>query len=398
VLRLKKLITVNRRVWVAQEVAVAADVVVTCGLHDLRWKYFGVLIDTYMDFFTQPLQPETSLPFPHLRWDAAAAIQRARNQYQHSREDQGLAVLLIRFRSAKSSDPRDKVYGLLRLSKESADIRPDYSKPIAEVFKETVRFSINKESGLAILSAVNYSVKKYGLPSWCPNWEAESPPNLPFFEPRFRSAGDSAPNPSFDHDIMTLRGIRLDEIKTVHTLYNDYSVIDENTRRELEELVLEEPRTECPYKDPTSRREALDQTLYINSLDHVLQWMKALPAPLEEQASRLYMAWYRQRPLEVALLSHITGMKGHGLELVFGLRDALSFIAKGRKLFISKRGYMGLVPSPAQENDLLVVFHGGRVPFCIRRKHVPNSSDSVSSATYELIGDWYVIHIIQDMH
>jgi hypothetical protein len=59
----------------------------------------------------------------------------------------------------------------------------------------------------------------------------------------------------------------------------------------------------------------------------------------------------------------------------------------GRHFFITKEGYLGLVPASAQVNDLIVVFPGGRVPFCVRQIQE-------NPAAYHIIGDWQVFHLI----
>jgi hypothetical protein len=67
-----------------------------------------------------------------------------------------------------------------------------------------------------------------------------------------------------------------------------------------------------------------------------------------------------------------------------GKDDILPASEHGRHFFITERGYFGLVPQSAKEGDLLVIFHGGRVPFCIRP--IVGSADGY----HHLIGDCYV--------
>jgi hypothetical protein len=55
--------------------------------------------------------------------------------------------------------------------------------------------------------------------------------------------------------------------------------------------------------------------------------------------------------------------------------------AVGRKFFISSRGYMGWLPSAAQENDIVCVFYGCRIPFAIR---------IAGQNRYQLLGDCYM--------
>ena len=366
----------SRRVWVVQEVAVAQTVTVVCGTQSIPWEYFDVLIDAYVNSLLNRRNLELPLLDCHIRWDAAAAIQMARRRYQGSHSDYGLAALLIRFRGFDSSDPRDKIYGLLQLSQESQAITPDYSKSAVELFKETVRFSIMQSGGLAIFSAIDHSDTSLIRPSWCPNWRSRATANnLPFFSSEFCSAGGSTAVAKFVKNTLTLRGFHIDNISVMHRFPSCYSILDETSRQSLDALVRRREVFDTPYKKESRRQQALGEILDVNSLNYFFQ---QLDRPHHE-AERVYVENYVQRNLEDS------PARLWNLMHQIGSTEKPIINAKGRKFFISERGYMGLVPTAASEGDSLVVFLGGRVMFCIRPSKAVFASGHPS---FELIGDW----------
>lgn len=83
-------------------------------------------------------------------------------------------------RRAICTDPRDKVFALVGISKDNAQGTPvpsngphlqlDYSKTVVEVYKEVVRHLINRMGNLDVLAACQYKRELKGLPSWAPDW------------------------------------------------------------------------------------------------------------------------------------------------------------------------------------------------------------------------------------
>jgi hypothetical protein len=85
-----------------------------------------------------------------------------------------LGVLIFRNQHRYATNPRDKIYGILGLAKSFQKSTllilplPDYSKPIHEVYQESVEFILRHSRSLGILSLVEQSDDQNlpGLPSW----------------------------------------------------------------------------------------------------------------------------------------------------------------------------------------------------------------------------------------
>jgi hypothetical protein len=61
-----------------------------------------------------------------------------------------------------------------------------------------------------------------------------------------------------------------------------------------------------------------------------------------------------------------------------------------KRLFISKRGYIGLAPASAKVGDVIGVLYGSRVPHILRRLHDEGVKAKTGEFRCTLVGDAYV--------
>jgi hypothetical protein len=61
-------------------------------------------------------------------------------------------------------------------------------------------------------------------------------------------------------------------------------------------------------------------------------------------------------------------------------------VCKGRTFFCTVKGGLGLGPSRTKRGNFVVIFHGGRTPFVIRK----SQSSCPDSQTYRIVGEAYV--------
>lgn len=122
----------------------------------------------------------TSLKRPLQRipnaWGAHSMFLAKRYQSEH------LFHALLDFRQCQSTDPRDKIYGLLGLIADEADGSPvlkvDYEKPIKDVYIQAAKKILRATHDLSLLSASGYSssslAKRKNIPSWAPVWSTNT--------------------------------------------------------------------------------------------------------------------------------------------------------------------------------------------------------------------------------
>lgn len=108
-------------------------------------------------------------------------IHSSRLRLRHNRKPSFMDAVLLG-RGSESTDPRDKIYGILGIAVEfepSGQVvyKPDYGRSVAEVYTTATAFVIRSRGDLACLTLVcDSSLKNIkGLPSWCPDYSASVP-------------------------------------------------------------------------------------------------------------------------------------------------------------------------------------------------------------------------------
>lgn len=162
------------RVWVIQEVALAQKVMMVTG---------SVVVHMDNDFMARlrgrAKAAGLDVPGP-LAWDPIA-----------SAPTRDLLTMLNMTKNCRSTDPRDKVYGLMGLTGERLQtlLKVDYAQSIDEVFTRTAAAIIVLREDLEILayssSTTNSDIKDRSLPSWVPDWTVHR--GGPTVNPQFRS-------------------------------------------------------------------------------------------------------------------------------------------------------------------------------------------------------------------
>ncbi|KAI7786023.1 hypothetical protein LA080_004877 [Diaporthe eres] len=150
------------RVWVVQEVALSKAVTMMCGDTAVEWT--GFMRGEYLRQIYSSSYYET---FPTL----------FRLGRQHHLGAANVLDALLLGRSCKASDPRDKVFGLLRMMSEESRPLADYSLSTAEVYTQTAMYLLEvQEWGLDVTMgnlchrSDEARTQTPNLPSWVPDW------------------------------------------------------------------------------------------------------------------------------------------------------------------------------------------------------------------------------------
>ena len=152
--------------------------------------------------------------------------------------------MLSQARNSYPSDDRDKVFALLGIAEDTDYdlLRPNYKKPLVDVYTTLSKYLIRRDRSLDILSAVedqifrlrrNRKPDKYidglegnelpmnsQLPTWVPDWEVHRPSSSLLLHSNFaamRAAGSTAASCTFSADgsRMQIRGIAFDQVAYV---------------------------------------------------------------------------------------------------------------------------------------------------------------------------------------
>ncbi|KAI9855416.1 MAG: hypothetical protein M1813_009791 [Trichoglossum hirsutum] len=151
------------RVWVLQEVIAARRAIICCGRATYKWRNFA----DYKDFFYRLRTSKMPIDLPFVfRFGSVS----------NDRENWQLTSLLHATRHCSATDPRDKVFALFNLIKDSSQrpFKVDYSMSVQTVFRRVATRSILEEGSLSILSYVTGKSRLPNIPSWVPDWTITS--------------------------------------------------------------------------------------------------------------------------------------------------------------------------------------------------------------------------------
>lgn len=163
------------RVWVIQEASAPVNArTVQCGDSAIDW--WGFI--TAAKFLSHAvIRPDLQDCFPNVKPIDSVSMRRASHLEQlQKRVKTGkhlsdLPSTLANYRHYKATDPRDRVYALLGLTKESTQsLAVDYSLDLAEVYLQVAEYCLAHEDTLECFGYWNAALRDPAMPSWVPDW------------------------------------------------------------------------------------------------------------------------------------------------------------------------------------------------------------------------------------
>lgn len=181
------------RTWVFQEIMLGHDVQVKCGYKDMPWKCIEGLLE--IAYQVERKEETLKLRLREHRWtiikDTLETINRLAvfTNFPDATEQQAQIFSLLRWTTALScGDPRDRIYGILQLTKDSDSYpSPDYSASVAKVYTDFARREIVRSQRLDILHEaacrpapdLRYDTEDV-VPSWVPKWTLKQQNRMPY--------------------------------------------------------------------------------------------------------------------------------------------------------------------------------------------------------------------------
>ena len=394
-----------QRVWTVQEFALAKHVTFKCGSRtfserDLAWFIFYMSSHVGDRPCCQKLagiaQNENTRSGKSV-WSATNVVSNL-NNIRQKWESTDFLLILANCRSRQSTDPRDKIFGMLGLASGALKdlVTPNYKATVESVFAEAAVKTIERTRSWNILSHVS-GRKSLRLPSFTPDWTV-----TPFFnnggaamERRIKhlelfsaSAGGVASinciapgkisTQGYTFDRISRLGPRSQDFYKAHFLPALYSCAGFD---ETDDLLY------C--HTAIQRRIALVETLCGGTL----------PSHEDKGKWRVYDpvhdAWCYNNWKRWAALQDMAMNLSNEVHLFHAAFRAISL----RRGFAStEKGYIGWVPLEARIGDAVVILPGGRVPYILRPVNDPQL-DSMhrgeSIQYYQILGDAY-IHGVMD--
>ncbi|RYP81054.1 hypothetical protein DL769_002163 [Monosporascus sp. CRB-8-3] len=432
------------RQWVIQEIVLAPSITLHHGHFVAPWELFSHAARNYEHHRKDCCQNHYKYlhgnDIRHVEhfYRTIIELDDLRHKWQSILKNQApikinLRELLWQFRSRDTTDPKDKVFALFPLVNDWGNqdqMEADYKLEIRQLYRAVVEKVMAIDESLLILMGSTEKNKDLGdLPSWVPDWTTKPPQ----FESErlertklFNASKGIKPEPKFHgQKVLELKGVRFDLITTTSEImvYEDDDETLEVFRSWYHLLCDNQPIT-SKYPTKEYRMAAYWRTLCMDTVrslgfkgvplnkdrryrrcsrgyvrESTKQWMSRTGLPHSTADSTLRIPVVG-RPGSRAPSPHRLPVQETGPDeeekLTYVAVDfAVTSATLNRRLFFTKKGYMGLGPATMKAGDVAYVFAGGHMPFIIRHakeRVVPKVGRRVC---YELIGDCY-IHGIMD--
>jgi len=417
------------RVWVLQELAMAkTNPLVVCGWKSVSWSaltnaWRAIARDMFTElgrgFVGRPVLkrqddvlgiengPEVKTVPEKDRVEVLAKTKLdVLDDLLNSRRSKGgesLRRLLILSRTSQSTNPKDRVYGLLGLLSPDETSAPnnipvpiDYRKPTWEVYSDAVSHIFSRGEGPYFLSGVFLPGKLVdgGFPSWVPDFSCQTaetatqPSGVQFHPPASMSASGVGAE--------CINGRRLSDKRTlcVEGLFID--VIDEviPLGKSFGELVLRLSHIESVSEAAKQRPYCLqDEKPLVASLMDGFKRKEPLWRTLVY--NKCWMSGYETAPgtyedMHQALLSREDLPSGSSHKPSNEYENCLAQCVGSRILFTTEKGFVGTCIADGRPGDVLALWFGSPVPFVLRPADQSIQVDGVEEGVYSLIGASYV--------
>jgi hypothetical protein len=403
------------RGWILQEAVLAKEATIHCGRFSFEFHdYYRALVCCFSLGFNNDVHSDDVMRFTSL-FTMKLALERGRKDE--------LLTLLFQTRSTITTDPKDKIYCLLGLARdaESLKIQPNYNDSCSfkDVYRETAIVIIQTYGNLDVLSVPKFN-RNDSLPSWVPDWRPGRSSYMLSLTARertkthnYRAAGDSKADIQLSEDrkLLGLQGYCVDQIVECGEVYG----FEENT---TEQSLLQQLREGFHFG--LSLRLRYMDWQYIAGVhtrgNYTLggtkedAFWRTLTAgyPFDtntdfKQVKHDYRAWHSKllrfgslrswvpHPILVALV--VLKIVWDGLRTLVALTlflplydrsqepfNEMAQCVSERKIFRTKKGFIGLAPQSIKEGDSVALFEGGMLPLIIRQ----------SQDNWVIFGDCYV--------
>jgi hypothetical protein len=414
------------RMWTIQEVIVAQAAVVICGRKKTDWQELSACIEESQrkgGIFERYacLLPRSLLGQERSAYIQVPLISSFKRDMRNNPGRVDFSTMLKSFENCEATDPRDKIFALFGLLPEDQRIpfaKPDYSKPVEQIYIETANTLIKKLRNLELLANAGQAASLPNIPSWVPDWTVPKAPSLtlqkhgfsmihPAADPTketadYRASGDYSAfvNNQTKCTVLSLRGKLISTVAKAGIEFphvgpgasaaskpgqNELRIHAAERQAKIEacfELIVnmdlplyptvQERLSACQVclvagKGTFSQDTNADElaTLFCFYEKYVDRW-------LAFQRRTWWQRW-RDQSLDAEFLA-MTHKASYAGSLIGDATD-------GRQFFVTEDGHMGLGLHGLVEGDQVCILYGLPVPFVIRDK---------GNGFYSLLSECYV--------
>jgi hypothetical protein len=416
------------RAWVIQELLLAQKTRFICGQHEPTWEDIAsvsgfLTISKWKTAFGRVVFSSISAP---------ARLNAAKRTFDQGHEDD-LLYHLIRSRTFRAEDPRDKVYSLLglvqvkeRRGSNKSTLSADYSLTPTETYVATAVHILKTSSSLLLLGHAegeDYQELR-PLPSWVPDWSVSVSVGLGITGyRRFEASGDLPRrfNLREEERILELTGVLLDTVADVGDSKTDFDAETHTAAGILPRWFDILESLDPVYHTGMNTEEVFWRTLITDTAGVPPQ------SPASPELSASFNKWLLQMligtvktarskvdaeaDLPETLLAGLATLdrlaeRPAAAGIIPTSKEILSFLdqnitndfpqhkytsndfettysqSPNQRLFRTRRGYLGLGTTSMRNGDTVWIMPGSRIPLIFRKLDLPHR--------YKLVGGAYV--------
>lgn len=398
-----------QRIWIVQEVVLSHQITVMCGARCISWAdlYLFALcvIDTELEqYLYRPGTPRAKNDNSESGCIRTRKINEIKDYNFSSPRKVTFLAGLVDGRSAKSTDPRDKVFAIMGLT--NTLMYPNYSSKVIDVYTQAaLKIATTPELG-SLLCCVDHPQPTPGQPSWVPDWATPrqtvslgyGAKHHKVYQASTQLEMQSRTDITENGAALAITGVIVDTVARVGMVSEEPDLKDllitetPTSRFVLEGINLAIGMCQPYPSSKWSIFEAFSQTL-VAGKDHS-NLAKApdefLPifALLFDTATQSSPSFPDQPPLSTKRKLTLENLQVRSPARTYRhMQTAVKAAVRRRRLGVTTQRYLGLFPRGTKAGDHVCVFTGACVPFVIRRCE--------SRDEYQLVGECYV-HGIMD--
>ena len=360
----------HNRTWTFQEPIRAPERMIACGSGIRDWNTIVRALRGAMYF---RCRQETLASISLFLTIDTSISQKA--------EDLRLSDLLFRTCGRNASDPRDKVYALYGLVQDhqKVPLEISYAMSVEDVYRSTVRFCIQNERTLSILTYVSANGSQSDLPSWVPDWRDGYGSGRACVDAKyltkFNASSMSRPVlvPSSSNDKLILKGFVLATIeRTIDIAALKFNAADSFP----ESWITNAAAAGVParFLQGKTFRTSYDLTMTMEHSPFYSEFERSTDLLWANSVS--WTAAGQPDPIPQAVLTEYKeGIDAETLE---------------RRMILTKDS-LGLAPEPTEVGDKVCILLGGNEPFILRSRQKPAKTTPRKNAKVKHQSMWKII-------
>ena len=395
-----------QRAWIIQELVFSKNIQFLCGANYISWQDISLFAICMIQHDLIQYLSLNGVPQETVSESGCSRlldIFEIRGSFTSFENSQFLLTALVRGRSAQATDPRDKVFAVMGMTRTITN--PDYSKATFDVYVEAAE-SVEPENMVAMLCCVDHSQPIAGRSSWVPDWSTPRQTTALGYSSSSEGVYQNAKFSKLRPRSIRQDGKSLIVIGTLFDTISDLTAVASSTLKDVpdttsatskfvaQSIAMANQQCSSYISSKTGLFSAFWQTAFgVGMGRRLVRDRGRLAGGAVEEKSKYRGEFSGGRFHSTGFV--FSGYKGLTLDKLNIRRPkktyrqmqlAFSAAVTARRFATTKDGFMGLMPRGVMLGDEVCVILGAHVPFLVRR--VPHNEIGINR--YHFLGECYL--------